>query len=154
MFVTLCSHVLVAVKLVYIYSCIVTELINENSFHQNQFLIWYQSDFLDASNFLMVSQINFGNSLFFSFTIIIFFNFFSSFSHSLRAFLIHHCCVLQASQAFPMAETAAANASTTEASSSSQDSYNLSDPLFLHLGENPGAVLTSQPLIGGENYPA
>ena len=41
MFVTLCSHVLVAVKLVYIYiySCIVTELINENSFHQNQFLI-------------------------------------------------------------------------------------------------------------------
>ena len=39
MFVTLCSHVLVAVKLVYIYSCIVTELINENSFHQNQCLI-------------------------------------------------------------------------------------------------------------------
>ena len=82
MFVTLCSHVLVAVKLVYIYSCIDTELINENSFHQNQFLIWYQSDFLDASNFLMVSQINFGNSLFFSFTIIIFFNF-------SQAFLIH-----------------------------------------------------------------
>ena len=53
-----------------------------------------------------------------------------------------------------MAETTAANASTTEASSSSQDSYNLSDPLFLHPGENPGAVLTSQPLIGGENYPA
>ena len=32
--VALCSHVLVAVKLVYIYSCIVTELINENNFHQ------------------------------------------------------------------------------------------------------------------------
>ena len=39
MFVMLCSHVLVAVKLVYIYSCIVTKLINGNSFHQNQFLI-------------------------------------------------------------------------------------------------------------------
>ena len=51
-----------------------------------------------------------------------------------------------------MAETVAANASTTEASSSSQDSYNLSDPLLLYLGENPGAILTSQPLIGGENY--
>ena len=58
-----------------------------------------------------------------------------------------------------MAETtatnaSAANASTTQASSSSQDSYNLRDPLFLHPGENPGAVLTSQPLIGRENYPA
>ena len=53
-----------------------------------------------------------------------------------------------------MAETAAISTSTTEASSSSQDSYNLSDPLFLHLRENPGAILTSQPLIGGENYPA
>ena len=53
-----------------------------------------------------------------------------------------------------MAETVAANASTTETSSSSQDSYNLSDPLFLHPGENPGAILTSQPLIGEENYPA
>ena len=53
-----------------------------------------------------------------------------------------------------MAETAAANTSTTEASSSSQDSYNLNDPLFLHPGENPGVILTSQPLIGGENYPA
>ena len=42
-----------------------------------------------------------------------------------------------------MAETTAANASTTEALSSSQDLYNLSDTLFLHLGENPGAVLTS-----------
>ena len=56
-----------------------------------------------------------------------------------------------------MAKTTAANAlatnaSTTEASSSSQDSYNLSNPLFLHPGENPGVVLTSQPLIGGENY--
>ena len=53
-----------------------------------------------------------------------------------------------------MAETAAANTSTTEASSSSQDSYNLSNPLFLNPGENPRAILTSQPLIGGENYPA
>ena len=52
-----------------------------------------------------------------------------------------------------MAETLAANASNTEASSFSQD-YNLSNPLFLHPGENPGAILTSQPLIGGENYPA
>ena len=51
-----------------------------------------------------------------------------------------------------MAETVAANASTTEASSSSQDSYNFSDPLFLHLVENPRAILTSQPLIGRENY--
>ena len=50
-----------------------------------------------------------------------------------------------------MAETSAANASNTEASSFSQD-YNLSNPLFLHPGENPGAILTSQPLIGGENY--
>ena len=53
-----------------------------------------------------------------------------------------------------MAETAAVSTSTTEALSSSQDSYNLIDPLFLHPGENPGAILTSQPLIGGENYPA
>ena len=53
-----------------------------------------------------------------------------------------------------MAETAAANAFTIEASSSSQDSYNLSDPLFLHPGENLEAILTSQPLIRGENYPA
>ena len=53
-----------------------------------------------------------------------------------------------------MVETAAVSTSTTKASSSSQDSYNLSDPLFLHPGENPGAILTSQPLIGGENYPA
>ena len=30
----------------------------------------------------------------------------------------------------------------------------MNDPLFLHHGENPGAVLVSQPLIGGENYPA
>ena len=48
-----------------------------------------------------------------------------------------------------MAETSVANASNTEASSSSQD-YNLSNPLFLHPRENPGAILTSQPLIGGE----
>ena len=53
-----------------------------------------------------------------------------------------------------MANTTAANASTTESSSSLQDSYNLNDPLFLHPRENPGAVLTSQPLFGGENYPA
>ncbi|XP_075654918.1 uncharacterized protein LOC142625097 [Castanea sativa] len=51
-----------------------------------------------------------------------------------------------------MADTIAANTSTTESSSSSQDSYNPNDPLFLHPRENPGAVLTSQPLIGGENY--
>ena len=76
MFVALCSHVLVVVKLVYIYSCIVTELINENNFHQ--FLIWYQSDILSASNFLRVSQINFGNTLFFSFTIVIFLKVFNS----------------------------------------------------------------------------
>ena len=30
----------------------------------------------------------------------------------------------------------------------------MNDPLFLHHGENPGVVLVSQPLIGGENYPA
>ena len=53
-----------------------------------------------------------------------------------------------------MAITTAANTSTTQSSSSLQDSYNLNDPLFLHLGENPGAVLTSQPLIGEENYSA
>ncbi|XP_057979729.1 uncharacterized protein LOC131165724 [Malania oleifera] len=52
-----------------------------------------------------------------------------------------------------MVETAA-NTSNTEASSSLQDSYNIGDPLFLHPSENPGAILTSQPLIGGENYPA
>ena len=47
---------------------------------------------------------------------------------------------------------AAANTSL-ETSSPPQDSYNPNDPLFLHHGENPSAVLTSQPLIGGENYP-
>ena len=52
-----------------------------------------------------------------------------------------------------MAETSAANTSNTEASSSSQEDH-LSNPLFLHPGENLGAILTSQPLIGGENYPA
>lgn len=41
-----------------------------------------------------------------------------------------------------------------EASPSVQDSYNPNDPRFLHHGENPSAMLTSQPLIGGENYPA
>ena len=53
-----------------------------------------------------------------------------------------------------MADTAATNTSTSESSSSSQDSYNLNNPLFLHPGKNPGAVLTSQPLIGEENYSA
>ena len=28
-----------------------------------------------------------------------------------------------------------------------------SHPFFLHQAENPGAILVSQPLIGGENYP-
>ena len=28
-----------------------------------------------------------------------------------------------------------------------------SHPFFLHHAENPGAILVSQPLIGGENYP-
>ena len=51
-----------------------------------------------------------------------------------------------------MADIAAANTSTIESSSFSQDSYNLNNPLFLHIGENPGVVLTSQPLIGKENY--
>ena len=51
-----------------------------------------------------------------------------------------------------MADATVANASTTESSSSLQDSYNLNDPLFLHPGENLGAVLTSQPLFGGGNY--
>ena len=41
-----------------------------------------------------------------------------------------------------------------EASPSVQDSYNPNDPRFLHHGENPSAMLTSQPLTGGENYPA
>ena len=53
-----------------------------------------------------------------------------------------------------MADATAANASTTKSSSSSQDSYNLNDSLFLHPRENPEAILTSQPLFGGENYPA
>ena len=53
-----------------------------------------------------------------------------------------------------MAVTATATASTSETQSSTQDSSNVNDPLFLHHGENPGAVLFSQPLIGGENYPS
>ena len=53
-----------------------------------------------------------------------------------------------------MADTTAINTFITESSSSSQDSYNPNDPLFLHLGENIGVVLTSQPLIEGENYSA
>ena len=53
-----------------------------------------------------------------------------------------------------MADTTTANTSTTESSSLLQDSYNLNDPLFLHPRENPIVVLTSQPLIGGENYPS
>ena len=51
--------------------------------------------------------------------------------------------------------TATASSSETHSSTSStQDSSNVNDPLFLHRGENPGAVLFSQPLIGGENYPS
>ena len=53
-----------------------------------------------------------------------------------------------------MAATATTTASASETQSSTQDSSNVNDPLFLHHGENPGAVLVSQPLIGGENYPA
>ena len=54
-----------------------------------------------------------------------------------------------------MADATATNTSTTASlSSSSQESYNLNDPLLLHPGENPGAVLTSQPLVGEENYSA
>ncbi|XP_057953807.1 uncharacterized protein LOC131148088 [Malania oleifera] len=66
------------------------------------------------------------------------------------AAVVQRYCVLQASS---MVETAA-NTSNTETSSSLQDSYNIGDPLFLHPSENPGAILTSQPLIGEENYPA
>ena len=51
-----------------------------------------------------------------------------------------------------MADATAANTSTTESSSSSQDSYNLNDSLFLHPRENPRAILTSEPLVGEENY--
>ena len=53
-----------------------------------------------------------------------------------------------------MANATATNTSTTASSSSLQESYNLNDPLFLHPGENPGVVLTSQPLVGEENYSA
>ena len=53
-----------------------------------------------------------------------------------------------------MANATATNTSTTASSSSSQESYNLNDPLFSHLGENLGAVLTYQPLVGEENYSA
>ena len=137
----------------------VTKSINEIIFHQN--FIWYHSDFLSASNSLRVSQINFGNlcsplSSSSSFSTLCFF--FIHHCHLLRASLVHHCCVLH-SQALSMAETtaanaSAANASTIEASSFSQDSYNLSNPLFLHPGENLGAVFTSQPFVEGENYPA
>ena len=52
-----------------------------------------------------------------------------------------------------MATTASTTASASETQSSTQDSSNVNDPLFLHHGENPGAVLVSQPLINGENYP-
>ena len=51
-----------------------------------------------------------------------------------------------------MVDATATNTSTIESSSSSQDSYNLNDPLFLHPRENPGAILTSEPLVGEENY--
>ena len=50
-----------------------------------------------------------------------------------------------------MAVTATATVSAFETQSSTQDSSNVNDPLFLHHGENPVAVLVSQPLIGGEN---
>ena len=50
-----------------------------------------------------------------------------------------------------MAVTATATVSASETQSSTQDSSNVNDPLFLHHGENPVAVLVSQPLIGGEN---
>ena len=54
-----------------------------------------------------------------------------------------------------MADATATNTSTTaSSSSSSQESYNPNYPLFLHPGENPGAVLTSQPFVGEENYSA
>ena len=54
-----------------------------------------------------------------------------------------------------MAATVTATPSSFETHSSTpstQDSSNVNDPLFLHHGENPGAVLVSQPLVGGENY--
>ena len=53
-----------------------------------------------------------------------------------------------------MAVTATGTASAFETQSSTQDSSNVNDPLLLHHGENLGVVLVSQPLIGGENYPA
>ena len=53
-----------------------------------------------------------------------------------------------------MAATATTTASASETQSSTQDSSNVNDPLFLHHGENPCVVLVSQPLISGENYPA
>ena len=56
-----------------------------------------------------------------------------------------------------MAATVTATASSSEthsSTSSTQDSSNVNDPLFLHHGDNPSVVLVSQPLIGGENYPA
>ena len=53
-----------------------------------------------------------------------------------------------------MAATVTATASTSETQSSTQDSSNVNDPLFLHHEENPSAVLFSQPLIGGEKYPS
>ena len=56
-----------------------------------------------------------------------------------------------------MAATVTATASSSEThslTSSTQDSSNVNDPLFLHHGDKPSVVLVSQPLIGGENYPA
>ena len=53
-----------------------------------------------------------------------------------------------------MAATVTATASSSETHSLTQDSSNVNDPLFLHHRENPGAFLVSQPLIGGEKYPA
>ena len=56
-----------------------------------------------------------------------------------------------------MAATVTATASSSKThslTSSTQDSSNVNDPLFLYHGDNPSVVLVSQPLIGGENYPA
>ena len=64
---------------------------------------------------------------------------------------------LQSFEAHSMATTVTATTSSFKTHSSTpltQDSSNVNDPLFLHHGENPGAILVSQPLIGGENYPA
>ena len=48
--------------------------------------------------------------------------------------------------------TVIANASASITPPSSQVHQWQDDPLFLHYGENLGAVLVSQSLVGGENY--